>query len=127
MNNKKLDSYSLLICSKYFKTNQDFLNVISVCKRFQKTTEKLRFNPIPITSLKLFPNIQTQYLYTEDDIKIQGIDKYELWYEVDYFTYLKIRKIDTTFHNIIFTQDNRDEYCEGEDSEDIYDYIPNEI
>ncbi|KAL7718469.1 Leucine rich repeat containing protein BspA family protein [Entamoeba marina] len=81
---KKLDSYSMLIVSKYLKTKNDFINLICVCKKFKETTEKLRFNPISIKSLKLFPNIQTQYLYNEDDIKIEGIDNYEISYRVNY-------------------------------------------
>ncbi|KAL7721752.1 hypothetical protein QTN25_001397 [Entamoeba marina] len=82
--NKQLDSYSMLICSKYFIQNQDFINIICVCKKFKETTEKLRYNPISITSLKLFPKIQTQYLYNESDKKINGIDKYEIIYDVGY-------------------------------------------
>ncbi|KAL7712155.1 F-box and FNIP repeat-containing protein [Entamoeba marina] len=88
---KQLDSYSLLICSKYFKTTNDFINVMCVCKKFKETTEKLRFNPISITSLKLFPMIQTQYLYIPIDKIIEGIDNYEIWYTIDYEQYLKYK------------------------------------
>ncbi|KAL7711932.1 hypothetical protein QTN25_010432 [Entamoeba marina] len=70
-NNKQLDSYSVLIISKYLNTEQDFINIICVNSKFKETTEKLRYNPIPITSLKLFPKIQTQYLYKKTDVKIK--------------------------------------------------------
>ncbi|KAL7712162.1 hypothetical protein QTN25_010195 [Entamoeba marina] len=104
---KKVDSYSMLIVSKYFQTKQDFINTICVCKKFQETTEKLRFNPISITSLKLFPKIQTQYLYLKNDKKIEGINNYEVWYEINYDTYLKLKKDGIKFHHIKYTAKNK--------------------
>ncbi|KAL7721461.1 Leucine rich repeat containing protein BspA family protein [Entamoeba marina] len=92
MNNKQLDSYSVLIVSKYLLSSHDYINVICVCKKFQETTEKLRFNPIPIPSLKLFPKIQTQHIYNENDSKIEGIDNYEIWYKITYDQYLQFKK-----------------------------------
>ncbi|KAL7712297.1 Leucine rich repeat containing protein BspA family protein [Entamoeba marina] len=101
MNNKQLDSYSLLITSKYFKTPQDYINIICVNSKFKETTEKLRFNPIPIESLKLFPKIQTQYLYSENDVKIDGIDNYEIWYKVTYDQYLEFKKDNVEYHDVV--------------------------
>ncbi|KAL7720956.1 Leucine rich repeat containing protein BspA family protein [Entamoeba marina] len=106
MNNKQLDSYSLLIVSKYLLSSQDFINVTCVCKKFEETTEKLRFNPIPITSLKLFPKIQTQYLYSKNDKKIEGIDNYEMWYEINYDQYLQLKENNIKFHFVIYTHEN---------------------
>ncbi|KAL7714416.1 Leucine rich repeat protein bspa family [Entamoeba marina] len=117
MNIKQLDSYSMLLCSKFLKILNDFINIICVCKKFQETTEKLRFNPISIKSLKLFPKIQTQHLYNEDDIKINGIDKYEIWYKVNYDDYLKCKE-NIKCHNVIYTREDRNRY-ENE--------IPNEV
>ncbi|KAL7716044.1 Leucine rich repeat containing protein BspA family protein [Entamoeba marina] len=108
--NEKLDSYSILIVSKYLEIIQDFINVICVCKKFKETTEKLRFNPIPITSLKLFPKIQTQYLYNEDDKKIEGIDNYEIWYEIDYEQYLNFKKENIKCYHVKYTKENRNKY-----------------
>ncbi|KAL7714351.1 hypothetical protein QTN25_008128 [Entamoeba marina] len=106
-----LDSYSLLIVSKYFKEEKDYINVMCVCKKFQETTEKLRFNPIPIISMKLFPMIQTQYLYSNDDTKIDGIDNYEIWFIVDYDTYLKFKdKFNIKFHHIVYSQEDMEKY-----------------
>ena len=39
---KQLDSYSLLIVSKYFQYKEDYLNVIQVCKKFEETLDKFR-------------------------------------------------------------------------------------
>ncbi|KAL7714653.1 hypothetical protein QTN25_007821 [Entamoeba marina] len=105
-NAKKLDSYSLLIVSKFLKKEQDYINVICVCKKFKKTTKKLRFNPIPIKSLKLFPNIQTQYLFKESDTKIEGIDNYKVLYAVDYDHYLQFKQSNIKYSDIIFTENN---------------------
>ncbi|ELP87435.1 hypothetical protein EIN_097020 [Entamoeba invadens IP1] len=68
-----LDSYSLLIVSRFFEYDSDFINITFVCKKFRDTLEKLHYNPIPI-SLKtahLFPKLETQYLYTEKDEVIE--------------------------------------------------------
>ncbi|KAL7715544.1 Leucine rich repeat containing protein BspA family protein [Entamoeba marina] len=106
-NNKQLDSYSLLICSKYFKTSLDYINIICVNSKFKETTEKLRFNPIPITSLKLFPKIQTQYLYSDKDTKIEGIENYELRYNVNYYQYLKYKQDNIKCHKVVYSRSNR--------------------
>ncbi|KAL7720409.1 Leucine rich repeat protein bspa family [Entamoeba marina] len=107
MNNKQLDSYSILICSKYFESEQDFINIICVNSKFKETTKKLRFNPIPIKSLKLFPKIQTQYLYHEKDVKLQEIDNYEIWYKIDYDHYLEYRENNINCYYIVYTRKNR--------------------
>ncbi|KAL7721433.1 Leucine rich repeat containing protein BspA family protein [Entamoeba marina] len=110
--NKKLqlDSYSILICSKYFKSSQDFINLICVNSKFKETTEKLRFNPIPIKSLKLFPKIQTQYLYSTIDVIIYGINNYEIWYEVDYKKLLEFKKVNFKCHQIKYTKFDKRRY-----------------
>ncbi|KAL7714358.1 Leucine rich repeat containing protein BspA family protein [Entamoeba marina] len=111
-NYKKLDSYSLLIVSKYLETSNDYINVMCVCKKFQDTTEKLRFNPIPITSMKLFPMIQTQYLYNKTDVRIKRkqIVKYEMWHDIGYGEYTKYNKLNIMFHYVEYTYRNRKQY-----------------
>ncbi|KAL7722635.1 Leucine rich repeat containing protein BspA family protein [Entamoeba marina] len=109
-NLNKLDSYSMLIVSKYFESQQDYINTICVCKKFKETTEKLRFNPISITTMKLFPKLQTQYLYNKNEVKLKGINNYEICYTIDYEDYLKQNKQNEQiikFHHITFTKDNR--------------------
>ncbi|KAL7713760.1 hypothetical protein QTN25_008640 [Entamoeba marina] len=109
-NNSQLDSYSILICSKYFIYSQDFINIMCVCKNFKETTEKLRYNPISITSLELFPKIQTQYLYDENNKKIEGIERYEFWGKVNYKYYLQHNGENIKFHYIKYTKQDRKEY-----------------
>ena len=60
---KKVDNYSILIIAKYLQSEQDYINLVCVCKNFRKTLKKFRYNPIPVTSTKLFPLMQTHYLY----------------------------------------------------------------
>ncbi|KAL7718461.1 hypothetical protein QTN25_004381 [Entamoeba marina] len=107
---KKLDSYSILIASKYFNEQQDYINLICVNSKFKETTEKLRFNPIPITSLKLFPKIQTQYLYNKNYKIIEGIDNYEIWFKVNYSEYLMFKENHIKCHYVVYTNLNNNEY-----------------
>ncbi|KAL7720412.1 Leucine rich repeat protein [Entamoeba marina] len=109
---KKLDSYSALICSKYFESSQDFINIICVNSKFKETTEKLRFNPIPIASTKLFPKIQTQHLYSKQDEIVKGIKRREIWYCVNYDKYLnyKTNHKNVKCHNVVYTRNNRQQF-----------------
>ncbi|KAL7722261.1 Leucine rich repeat containing protein BspA family protein [Entamoeba marina] len=107
---KTLDSYSLLIVSKYFEFKEDFINVMCVCKKFKKTTEKLRYNPISITSIKLFPKIQTQYLYSRRDKFIDGIERHEIWYIVNYNEYLSFKNNNIKCHFIKYLKQKENEF-----------------
>ncbi|KAL7720469.1 hypothetical protein QTN25_002236 [Entamoeba marina] len=93
-------------------------NLICVCKKFQETTEKLRFNPILITLLKLFSKIQTQYLYSKTNTKIDRIENYEIIYEVTCDKYLKFKEENYKYHNVLYTEYNKTKYG---------DIIPNEV
>ncbi|KAL7718721.1 Leucine rich repeat containing protein BspA family protein [Entamoeba marina] len=123
-NNKKLDSYSILISSKYFKTSQDYINLMCVCKKFKETTEKLRFNPISVTSKKLFPKIQTQYLYNSCDKLLKDVERFELWCDLDYEDYLNFKENEILCHHINYTHENKDFYGDSIPKEvtKLYDY-----
>ncbi|KAL7718310.1 hypothetical protein QTN25_004241 [Entamoeba marina] len=79
-----------------------------VNSKFKETTEKLRYNPISITSLKLFPKIQTQYLYDSDDVRVDGIDKYYILYDIDYSKYIQIQENNLTCKYIKYYSPNFD-------------------
>ena len=100
----KLDSYSILIVSKYLETKQDFINLISVRKSFRLTTEKLRFNPISISSLTLFPLIQTLYLYDQEDkiIESNQLNKIIATYPIVYSQYKKSGNESVEYRNVIY-------------------------
>ncbi|KAL7714155.1 hypothetical protein QTN25_008227 [Entamoeba marina] len=107
---KCVDSYSMLIVSKYFQFKQDYINLLCVCKKFKETTEKLRFNPISITSLKLFPKIQTQFLYDKNDKLLNCVQRYNYRFTIDYTNYLKYNQNNTTFRYVTYTINNRKQY-----------------
>ncbi|KAL7720296.1 Leucine rich repeat protein bspa family [Entamoeba marina] len=99
-----------MICSKYFKTSKDYINLICVNSKFKETTEKFRYNPIPIKNLKLFPRIQTQHLYGDSIkmLKYKQITKYEFWGEHNYLQYTKLKKkSNIKWHGIEYTRLNR--------------------
>ena len=72
---------SMMIIGKYFETSVDYINVMKMCKRYQQLTQMYHFNPISDTSI--FSNIETQYLYKEDDKKKQEVKRHVYWYLVD--------------------------------------------
>ncbi|KAL7712073.1 Leucine rich repeat containing protein BspA family protein [Entamoeba marina] len=116
-NYTKVDSYSALIFAKYFQNKNDFINLICVNSKFKETTEKFRYNPIPITSLKLFPKIQTQHLYSKKDKKIRRkqIIKYEYWYSINYDEYFinkKKEKNEIKCHHIVYSIKDKKAYGE---------------
>ena len=51
----------MMIIGKYFKSNNDYLNVMRLSKIYEKLTQTYHFNPI--SDFSLFENIETQYLY----------------------------------------------------------------
>ncbi|KAL7720761.1 Leucine rich repeat protein [Entamoeba marina] len=104
---KQLDSYSVLIVSKYFESPQDYINAICVCKKFKETTEKLRFNPIRVATKKLFPLMETQYFYSRKDKKIPGIKRFEAWYEVTWVEYKILLKKGIQCHHIRYSSKHR--------------------
>ncbi|KAL7719290.1 hypothetical protein QTN25_003656 [Entamoeba marina] len=111
MNNKtQLDSYSILICSKYFETKQDFINIICVCKKFKETTEKLRYNPISINTLKLFPKIQTQYLYDKEENIMNNVKQHRITYTVDFEEFMKTKDRNFDYCNVEYTKGNTKQY-----------------
>ena len=67
--NSKLDPYHLQIVAFYFKTKQDFLNIIQVKKQFRFLLDKFTLNPIPITkeTKNLFQHIDTQQFFGKFD------------------------------------------------------------
>jgi|GEM_PF-5033030 len=56
----------IMIVGKYFKTPQDFINAMKVCKKYEELVLMYRFNPIVVDELliELFHNIQTLHIYT---------------------------------------------------------------
>ena len=83
--NNKLDAHSALIVAKYLKSSKDFQNLTEVNSKFNETPETLKYNPIPLTdkNRKLFPNIETLYIYNIGKDKIFTDGKIKKIYFVD--------------------------------------------
>ncbi|KAL7720271.1 Leucine rich repeat containing protein BspA family protein [Entamoeba marina] len=77
-----MDSYSMMITSKYFRSRNDYINMICVNSKYKKILKQFRYNPIPIRTIKLFPKIQTQHIYTIYDVILDDVNRYVIWYPV---------------------------------------------
>ena len=84
MQENKLGITFLLAIGKYFRSNQDFINVMRVNKKYRNLTEIYKYNPISDTSL--FVNIKTQHLYTIEDREnmLKDMVCYVHWYKCNY-------------------------------------------
>ncbi|ELP84586.1 hypothetical protein EIN_171810 [Entamoeba invadens IP1] len=85
---KKLDRYSAMICSKFLQNENDFINLVSVCKKFQEIPSMFHYNPIPLTTIskKLFSKMESEYIYTPRPNTIIQPSPHEtvIWYPVEY-------------------------------------------
>ena len=73
----------IMIVGKYFKSSNDFINVMKVCKRYEELVLMYKFNPI--SDISLFENIQTQHFYIKNDVenKKGKLFRYIYWYNDD--------------------------------------------
>ncbi|ELP86802.1 hypothetical protein EIN_516780 [Entamoeba invadens IP1] len=65
----KLDTYHIMVVSKYFETIRDIIKLEIVCKKYKNTMKKFHYNPVPVTdkTINYFPKILTLYLYHKED------------------------------------------------------------
>ncbi|ELP86527.1 hypothetical protein EIN_353570 [Entamoeba invadens IP1] len=80
----KLDAFHFQIVMKYFLYEQNFINSMLTCKKFEMVLDRFRYNPIPVKSTKLFPYMETQHLYTKFDDIFAGISRLVVLYKVTY-------------------------------------------
>ena len=92
----KLSIDFMMIIGKYFKTNNDFINLMKVNKKFKKIVLMYKFNPISDTSL--FKRIETQHFYIYRDIfyRLRNMYQYIYWIQPylinDYFKMINSEK-----------------------------------
>ena len=69
-----------MIIGKYLESNNDFINIMKVCKKYELIVSMYKFNPI--SDISLFENIQTQHFYNEEDVesKKAGLFQYIYWF-----------------------------------------------
>ena len=68
----------IMIVGKYFKSSNDFINTMKVCKRYEELVLMYKFNPI--SDISLFENIQTQHFYNKEDVKNKKDELYQYVY-----------------------------------------------
>lgn len=86
----------MMIIGKYLESNKDFINVMKLNKKFKQLVEMYYMNPI--SDISLFPNIQTQHFYKEEDVKNKknNLFQYIYWYDIDY-DYLSCKEFNEIF------------------------------
>ena len=87
----------MMIIGKYFESNNDYINIMKLNKKYHDLVEMYHFNPI--NDSDLFINIETQYLYDENDTKKEGMYQYVYLYQVDYEMFKK-RKENEIFKRV---------------------------
>ncbi|KAL7712612.1 Leucine rich repeat protein bspa family [Entamoeba marina] len=92
-----------MITAKYLKTHDDYINLVCVSKELKELLQMFHFNPIPVESLTLFPNMESQYLYSKEDKRIEGLHQYFIWYSVSYDEMIKQSDPKNIYKNLIFT------------------------
>ena len=85
----------MMIIGKYFKSNQDYVNVMKVNKKYQQLVKMYKFNPIG--DCRLFKNMETQHFYEYRDIFYRNRDMFMYIYWINKcFIRDYISMIDTT-------------------------------
>ena len=87
----------MMIIGKYFERNNDYINMMKVAKRYRDLVLMYHFNPI--SECELFENMESQYMYNENDIRKEGMHQYVYLYQVDYEVF-KNRKENEIFKRV---------------------------
>ena len=112
----------MMIIGKYLQSNQDFINIMKLNKKYKELVLMYRMNPI--SDHEIFLNIQTQHFYNKYDVmnKKQGLFQYIHWYLVKYEDIKN--KLDNNIYKII--EFNSNENIENYKENNIYK-IPDNI
>ena len=71
----------MMIIGKYLESNNDFINVMKVAKRYHDLAQMYHFNPI--SDCELFENMETQHFYRGNNYnKNDGMFQYVYWYNI---------------------------------------------
>ncbi|ELP93327.1 hypothetical protein EIN_057120 [Entamoeba invadens IP1] len=100
MKKTTLDTYSLMIVSKYFNSPSDYINAMLTSKKHTILFTRFHYNPIEETFL--FKKLETQHVYSRSSTLIPHKFQYKVWYSVTYQeTYNKVENIE--YMNVEYT------------------------
>ena len=73
----------MMIVGKYLESNNDYINLMKICKRYHDLVEMYHYNLIG--DCELFENMETQHFYHKKDfaMKKEGMVQYIYWYNDD--------------------------------------------
>ena len=99
----KLTKYEMMIVMNYLKNEDDFINTMLCCKKFEDLTYMFHYNPI--SNPRLFKSIQTQYFYEREDeqYEIKDLDHYVYYYLKEF----KSKRLDKLIVNERLTKHKR--------------------
>ena len=85
----------IMIVGKYFKTSQDFINIMKVNKKYNQLVEMYKYNPI--SDCSIFPNIETQHFYKKTDLRnvLPRMYRYIYWGELNKYNKAPIKNANT--------------------------------
>lgn len=114
----------IMIVGKYFESDDDFINLMKVCKKYEELVLMYKFNPI--SDPYMFENIQTQHFYNRNDIwfKVPGLSKYIYWDPPYYITRNKANDTvfkDSSMNKVLWYLPNLEEWSESRFKEIVYD------
>jgi len=69
----------IMIVGKYLESNNDFINLMKICKKYEELVSMYKFNPIQ--DMSLFENVQTQHFYKSNELNLKrpGMYRYVYW------------------------------------------------
>ena len=76
-----IDRKTMIMIGKYLKSNQDYVNVMKVNKKYAKLTKEFTYNPISDCSLFKHMNIQHFYKMNDKKNRITNMEYYIYWYD----------------------------------------------
>ncbi|EMS12597.1 leucine rich repeat protein, bspa family protein [Entamoeba histolytica HM-3:IMSS] len=107
-----VDRHSMLIIGKYFQTRNDYVNVMSVCKKYHDIVDLYHFNPFPLLSQNdraMFISLETQHIYSSNDIIYEDVLQYVIHCEVSYDTFIG-KEPNTQYLQVKFTKNDMKSY-----------------
>ena len=115
---------AMMIIGKYFESNNDFINVMKLAKKYRDLVKMYHYNPIDDTSM--FIKMQTQHFYIRTEInqpqktkksghsneyegykKKKGMKRYIYWYRVSLEEFNKRKKKDV-FRKVELSSSKKD-------------------